>query len=365
MNEQPLLTSVMQPLLSVILATFNRAETLRTTLRHLADQELDPNSYEVIVIDDGSPDHTAEVVKQWIETAPFRLTYLYHSNHGPGYTQNRGLEVARAPIVLLMADDIWMAPQALRAHLAVHAAHPEQEVAVLGRVQQSPSLDQSVFLRTWDPFRFSDLAGRVELPYYKFWACNISVKREFVLRYGPFQEHLGEAAHEDPELGYRLSRGGLRILHCPDALGYHHHIMTIEQACRRRHVQGRKFGEFCRLVPEPEIPVAYHVLNWRTVPDHLRALFGPRRKYLSAADRNLFVLLALTLMRALSFNAITVKGLWEPLIRMAEKSPRIARIMNREIYRGVLFHYFLRGCRDGSAGARERIAVPQAGTMFK
>ena len=209
-----------QPLLSVVLATYNRADTLQETLRHLAAQELDPASYEVIVIDDGSPDQTRAVVAEWIDKAPFRLTYLHHSNRGPGYTQNRGLDVARAPIVLLMADDIWMSPQALKQHLSMHAAHPEQEVAVLGQVRQSAALDQSVFLRTWDPFRFSDLTGLHELPYYKFWACNISIKREFVMRYGPFQEHLGIAAHEDAELGYRLSRGGLRILYCPEALGF-------------------------------------------------------------------------------------------------------------------------------------------------
>jgi glycosyltransferase involved in cell wall biosynthesis len=354
-----------QPLLSVVLATYNRAETLRETLRHLADQEIDPINYEVIVVDDGSPDHTRTVVEQWIDKAPFRLTYQRHSNRGPGYTQNRGLEVARAPIVLLMADDIWMSPQALKAHLAMHAAHPGEEVAVLGRVQQSPSLDQSVFLRTWDPFRFSDLVGQHELPYYKFWACNISAKREFVLRHGPFQEHLGEAAHEDPELGYRLSRGGLRILYCPDALGFHHHIMTLEQACRRRRVQGRKFGEFCRLVPEPEISVAYHVLNWRTLAAHLRALFGPRRQYLAAADRNPAVLLSFALVRALLFNTMTVRGLWEPLMRQAEKSPAIARMMNREIYRGVLFYYFLCGYRDGNREYEQaRHAIREAETTI-
>lgn len=76
-----------QLVLSVVLATYNRAEILRETLQHLANQELDPASFEVIVIDDGSPDHTRAVVAEWINKAPFSLTYLHHSNHGPGYTQ--------------------------------------------------------------------------------------------------------------------------------------------------------------------------------------------------------------------------------------------------------------------------------------
>src|SRR6266581_3860810 len=72
--------------LSVVLATYNRAETLRDTLHHLADQELDPTCYEVIVIDDGSPDHTRKVVEEALPVVPFKMTYLHHANRGPGYT---------------------------------------------------------------------------------------------------------------------------------------------------------------------------------------------------------------------------------------------------------------------------------------
>jgi glycosyltransferase involved in cell wall biosynthesis len=70
--------------ISVVMATFNRAETLKETIRHLAEQDLDPASHEVIVIDDGSRDNTREVVEAWMRDAPFRLRYLNHSNHGPG-----------------------------------------------------------------------------------------------------------------------------------------------------------------------------------------------------------------------------------------------------------------------------------------
>jgi glycosyltransferase involved in cell wall biosynthesis len=339
-----------QPALSVVMPSYNRAETIRETLRHLADQELDPATYEVIVVVDGSTDDTKAVLEEAAARAPFALRCLYQSNHGPGYAQNRGLEVAKAPIVLVMADDIMMTPQSLRAHLEMHQAHPGEEVAVLGRVEQSPTLDQSVFLRKWDQMRFSRFAGLEELPYYRFWACNVSVKREFVLRHGPFRDQKGRGgynAHEDPELGYRLSRAGMRLLYCPDALGFHHHVMTFAQACRKSYNLGVNFGEFQQLVPEPEIAVAYHVLTWRTLPDHVRALFGPRRRHLPAADRNPAALLLRHLLRALLFNTWSVRGVWEPLVGQAEKNPAVARLMNRQLYRGVLFHHFLRGCRDG------------------
>src|SRR5216684_8472478 len=147
--------------LSVVLATYNRAETLRETLRYLADQDLDAKLFEVIVIDDGSPDHTRGLVEAMGPTLPFLMTYLHHANHGPGYTQNRGIREARAPIVLLMADDIMMERHTLRTHLEVHERNPEEGIAVLGKVVQSPRLTQSVFLRKWESFRFADFEGLV------------------------------------------------------------------------------------------------------------------------------------------------------------------------------------------------------------
>ena len=97
--------------LSVVMATYNRAETLAKTLTCLANQDLDA-SCEVIIIDDGSSDDTPAAVQAVEKDFPHELTYLQHANQGPSYSQNRGIEIARAPLILLMADDILMEPGA-------------------------------------------------------------------------------------------------------------------------------------------------------------------------------------------------------------------------------------------------------------
>jgi glycosyltransferase involved in cell wall biosynthesis len=335
--------------LSVVVPTYNRAEILRDTLRHLAEQELDPASYEVVVIDDGSTDHTRAVVEEWVSRAPFRLRYQYQTNHGPGHAYNRGMEAAEAPILLLTGDDMFMASQALKAHLAMHRVHPEQEVAVFGPAALSPTLDQSVFLRKFDRTKSNAFAGLRELPYYRFWACNISAKREFVLRYGAFPEEIGRGgriAHQDVELGYQLSLAGLRILYSPDAIAYHHQVMTYDQACQISYLRGVSFGELRERVGQPEIAVAYHVWAISTLRDHLRVWFGPRRRYVSPSDRNPALLLGRYLIRGLAFNALTIRLLWRPLVERAERHPAIARLMRDSIYRGLVAYHFFRGYRE-------------------
>ena len=338
--------------LSVVMATCNRAETLPITLRHLEEQELDPGKFELIIVDDGSADNTRAVVHEWIPRLSFRVRYLHHSNHGPGYSQNRGLEIAEAPIVLLMADDIFMSPQALMRHLEMHEQHAEPEVAVFGLVKQSPTLDGSVFLRTWDPFGFRALAGMCELPYYRFGACNVSAKRDFLMRYGPFREQRGRGgplAHEDAELGYQLAQGGLRILFCPAALGWHHHITTLDGACRKAYQQGLNFGDVRDRVGQPEIAVASHVFDASTLNDHLRIWFGPRRRYVSPQDRNPVLLMSKYLLRAAIFNSISVDLFWRPLLERAEHDPMIARMMRASFYRGLTSFHFRKGYREGKA----------------
>jgi glycosyltransferase involved in cell wall biosynthesis len=337
--------------LSIVMATYRRAETLRRTLAHLAHQDLEPGSFEVIVVDDGSPDHTGQVVAEARPGLPFPLSYLHHANRGPGYTQNRGIRQARAPLLMLMADDIWLAPGALRAHLDFHQRHPQPEVAVLGKVVQSPEMNQSVFLKHWDPFGFADLEGGKELPFPMFWACNLSCKRDFLLRHGMFREEKGRAgaaAHEDAELGYRLHQHGLRLFYHEDAWAFHFHPSTLAQMMARYYERGLNWAPYRKLVPAPEVPVLDHVLTWRTLADHVRVLTRPNA--LHGAERRLSWHLARKVLRLVAFNRLTVPWLWQPVLDRAETSPWLARLMNRRLYRLVMHYHFDRGIRD----ARQR-----------
>ena len=133
--------------LSLVIATYNRGRDIPVLLHHIANQTLDPSSFEVIVVDDGSTDNTEEVIRSLSGNLPNTLRYLRHSNHGVSYTQNRGIREALAPIVCLIADDIHLMPEALEAHLKDHEQNPGPNIAILGKVIQSPELaTRSIFL---------------------------------------------------------------------------------------------------------------------------------------------------------------------------------------------------------------------------
>lgn len=122
------------PLISVIIPTFNRAAFLPTALASIYAQAT--RSLQVIVVDDGSTDHTAAVVRDF----DAELTYLYQANRGPVAARNCGLDQARGEwVTFLDSDDQWVAGR-LQRQLALAAADPTAQIiwGMLQVVRQCP-----------------------------------------------------------------------------------------------------------------------------------------------------------------------------------------------------------------------------------
>lgn len=331
--------------LSVVLATYNREETMRTTLRLLGQQTLPKNKYEVIVIDDGSKDNTVDMVREFINTADYDIRLLHHENRGPGYTQNRGIREARGPWVLLMADDIHAFPGMLEAHYRMHEQHPDPNIAVAGKVTQSPHMPQTVFLKNWNPFRYDQLEQLEELSYINFWACNISVKRQFMLDHGMFLERRA-AAHEDVELGWRLYKsGGLRVLYSKEAAAYHYHEENLDAACRRAYQRGKHADVLFEMINDPGLYLRYHILGWDTLKYILNA-HNVSHANILREDRNVVWFVIREAIRRPIFNRLTVPYIFIPLIKKAETSRLAEALICRIMLRGVVSYHFLRGLRD-------------------
>lgn len=334
--------------ISVVVSTFNRSGILRRALECLERQDLPPDQFEVIVSDDGSPDDTRAVVAEFAARVPFPVSYVWHKNTSAGYTENRGIEAAGGPIVLLLADDIFLAPHGLRKHLEFHEARPEPWIAALGKTLQSPELNQSAFLRKWNPFRFDELEDLDELPPYRFGAMNLSFKRDFMMQYGMFLEHRGRggaACMEDLELGYRLQARGMRLYYAREALGFHYHLTTLDLAMMRWYERGLNYGEFRRYARNPELTVYFHVLTFRTLREYLRVLRQPNS--FRGVEHSLTWHIVRHFGRMITLNRMTARWFWRPLFDLAEECKWLEDLLTAKMYRAFLYYQFLRGVQAG------------------
>jgi len=92
------------PKISVIIPTYNRAMLLRSAINSVLSQTYD--DYEIIVIDDGSTDDTAEVVKEFPAD---KLRYVFQENNGRSAARNNGIKIARGEyIAFLDSDDLFL-----------------------------------------------------------------------------------------------------------------------------------------------------------------------------------------------------------------------------------------------------------------
>lgn len=91
------------PLISVIVPCYNQAQYLDECLQSVLDQTY--TDWECIIVNDGSPDHTEEIAKKWVEKDA-RFRYLSKENGGLSSARNAGIEIAKGEWILpLDADD--------------------------------------------------------------------------------------------------------------------------------------------------------------------------------------------------------------------------------------------------------------------
>lgn len=114
--------AVSQPLVSVVVPTFNRAYCLPAALHSVFTQTY--GNLEAIVVDDGSSDDTEAVLTRCFEGEP-RLRYFWQTNRGVAAARNTGLHHAHGEYIAFLDSDDWWMPWKIELQLACLAKVPE------------------------------------------------------------------------------------------------------------------------------------------------------------------------------------------------------------------------------------------------
>lgn len=235
-----------RPSISVVMPTYNRREMLRRVLDALDQQQLPAGATaELIVVDDGSTDGTAELLASW---RPRACTYAYRiaeRNAGPGEARNIGVGLASGQLLMFTGDDILPDNLFLAAHLAAHQQHnTDGKLAVLGKTIWPRDLPVTTVMRHIDgigaqQFSYYFFRHGQFLDYRHFYTSNITLQLDFLRSEATlFDRRFTHAAFEDVDLGLRLERRGMRIYYTSHALGYHYHPYTVHGFCERQYKAG-------------------------------------------------------------------------------------------------------------------------------
>jgi glycosyltransferase involved in cell wall biosynthesis len=225
---------------SIVIATYNRAALLADTLASLS--RLQPGaSWEVIVVDNNSPDNTRAVVEAAAAAYPVPLRYAFEKEQGRSAALNCGFRLAAGDIVVTTDDDVRVAPD----WLTTIARGLETLTCdyVGGRVTP---LFESRSLPAWFPEKPGLLWGVIALLDYggqpvKFGVrvplgVNMAVRRKAIERAGGFDTRIGRKAgtllgQEVREWCLRAHAAGLVGYYSPDIVVQH--LIPAERLTKR------------------------------------------------------------------------------------------------------------------------------------
>lgn len=225
-------------ILTVVVPTFNRRDSLHRLLMALTEQTLPGSQFEVIVVDDGSTDGTVEAARGL--ELPYALTVLQQEHTGgPAAARNLAVSNARGDIVIFLDDDVVPIPTLLATHLAAHGRR--SDLVVIGPMLAPLDWPRAPWVR-WEEEKLQAqysamLAGEFECTPRQFYTANASLHRARFIEAGGFDLRFQRA--EDVELAYRLRNRGAGFVFEPRAEIFHYASRSFAAWCRTPYQYGR------------------------------------------------------------------------------------------------------------------------------
>ena len=227
---------------SIVIPTYNRKPILEKCLRALEQQQLRDgsivNGYEIVLVDDGSTDGTLE----WLEAhkSEFPNVRSHSQNHqGPAAARNLGVEQAKGDTIIFIDSDLVVTEHFLQAH-ADALVQGQQKIGndcffTYGWVINTCNFENP----TSEPYKITDFSAAY------FATGNVAIARKWLEKAGLFDSRFQLYGWEDLELGVRLKQLGLKLIKCPEAVGYHWHpAFALDQIPRMidREIQRGRMG---------------------------------------------------------------------------------------------------------------------------
>ena len=211
---------------SVVIPTYNRKPILEKCLKALENQQLTASNvsgYEVVVVDDGSTDGTVE----WLEEnkSDFPRVQVYEQNHqGPAAARNLGVEKAKGDTIIFIDSDLVVTETFLQSHTNALVEGQKKlgndKFFTYGAVINTSNFDNP----TSEPYKITDFSAAF------FATGNVAIPKHWLEKAGLFDSGFQLYGWEDLELGVRLKNLGLKLIKCPEAVGYHWHPpFNVEQ----------------------------------------------------------------------------------------------------------------------------------------
>ena len=229
------------PFVSVVIAAYNEELAIRATLKALGN--LDYPTFEVIVVDDGSTDSTARIVREMLSDDRIRLV-LKQTNEGKAMALNDALPLCRGELLLLIDADIIVEPGLLR-HLVPHFRSGR-----VGAVTGNPRVaNRDSLLKKLQAIEFSSIIS-MQRRAQRIWGRVMTVsgavvafRRSAILDVGVFEPSM---ATEDIDMTWRLQMRFWDVRYEPRAVVWMQVPPNLRELWKQRRRWARGLAQVLR-----------------------------------------------------------------------------------------------------------------------
>jgi glycosyltransferase involved in cell wall biosynthesis len=220
--------------LSVIIVSWNQLHCLRRLIPQLLAQNPAADSYEIIIVDDGSTDGTVD----WLSSFDSRRVRVVNlvENLGRSAARNSGIREAKGELLVMIDGDHEVRRDFLRAHLDRHA---DERCVVVGESDYADYASCRALNHYLNGCGAVKLPAGSRLPGRYFLTRNCSLPRDVFSEIGIFDEHFTVWGGEDLDLGVRIEKAGVTILAEPRARALHNHQRHLKSHLENIFTYGR------------------------------------------------------------------------------------------------------------------------------
>jgi glycosyltransferase involved in cell wall biosynthesis len=209
------------PLVSVVVPTYNRAALLRETIDSVLAQTYP--AIELIVVDDGSTDHTPDMLAELAQANPERLRVIRKQNEGGTAARNTGLRAAAGDYLSVLDHDDLLLPQKIARQVALFTARPELGLVHCGYYRMDSGGGYIDIVRDLPD---GDVRGPIVLGCF-CWSGGPLIPRAVLEKVGLFDETIWSS---DAELWMRIAFAGYEFGCVQEPLGAYRILLDSSMA---------------------------------------------------------------------------------------------------------------------------------------
>jgi glycosyltransferase involved in cell wall biosynthesis len=227
--------------ISVVIPTYNRLPILQKCLEALETQVLIDGKitgYEIVLVDDGSSDRTLVWLGENQANLP-HVKVIEQDHQGAAAARNLGVVNAVGDTIIFIDSDLVVTETFLQCH-ADALIKGQQDLKSDRLFTYGAVINTNNFAApTSEPYKITDFSAAY------FATGNVAISRQWLEEAGLFDTGFQLYGWEDLELGVRLKKLDLKLIKCPEAVGYHWHpAFSLEQIPKmiEQEIQRGKMG---------------------------------------------------------------------------------------------------------------------------